>query len=53
MNMFCARRSTVRICPSGTTIHPMRQPVIEKYFEKELTTQTSSEISSADTARSP
>jgi hypothetical protein len=38
MNMFWASRSTVRTCASGTTIQPTRQPVIEKYLEKELMT---------------
>ena len=38
MKRFCTSRSMRRTCASGTTIQPMRQPVIEKYFEKELMT---------------
>ena len=38
MNMFWAIRSTTRTWASGTTIQPTRQPVIEKYLEKELIT---------------
>ena len=53
MNRFCASRSTVRTMSGGTTIQPIRQPVIPKYFEKLLTTTTSSVTSSALTARSP
>ena len=37
----------VRTRLGGTTIHPTRQPVIEKYFEKLLMTTTSSENCSA------
>ena len=36
-----------RTSRSGTTIQPMRHPVMEKYFEKLLMTTTSSECSSA------
>ena len=38
INRFCDRHSTDLTKDSGTTIHPKRQPVIEKYFEKELIT---------------
>ena len=38
MNMFCASRSIMRTWSAGTTIQPMRQPVIEKYLENELIT---------------
>jgi hypothetical protein len=38
MKRFCTSRSTRRTWASGTTIQPMRQPVIEKYLEKELMT---------------
>ena len=38
MKRFCTSRSTRRTCASGTTIQPIRQPVIEKYFENELMT---------------
>ena len=33
-----ASRSTASSNSSGTSSHPIRQPVIEKYFEKLLTT---------------
>ncbi len=42
MKKFCARHSTARSSAGGTTIQPSRQPVIEKYFEKLLTTMASS-----------
>ena len=42
MKKFCARHSTARSMSGGTTIQPIRQPVIEKYFEKLLTTIASS-----------
>jgi hypothetical protein len=38
MNRFCARRSTGRTRSSGSTSQPIRQPVIEEYFEKLFTT---------------
>ena len=38
MKRFCTSRSIRRTCASGTTIQPIRQPVIEKYFENELMT---------------
>ena len=38
MKKFCVSRSMRRTWLSGTTIQPMRQPVIEKYLEKELMT---------------
>lgn len=40
----------VRDTPGGTTIQPTRQPVMQKYLEKELMTVTSSLISTALTA---
>lgn len=33
--------------PRGQTSQPSRQPVIEKYFEKELTSTASREVSQA------
>ena len=53
MNRFWASRSTARRWLGGTTIQPTRQPVIEKYLEKLLMTNTSSVTSSADTAGRP
>ncbi len=38
MNRFCARHSTGRTSSSGSTVQPMRQPVMEKYLEKLLIT---------------
>ena len=38
MNMFCARHSTGRTRSSGSSNHPTRHPVIEKYLEKLFTT---------------
>ena len=38
MNRFCARHSTGRTRSSGSTSQPIRQPVMEKYFEKLFTT---------------
>ena len=38
MNRFCARRSIGCSRSGGTTSQPSRQPVIEKYLEKEFTT---------------
>src|SRR4051794_12954050 len=39
--------STARLSPSGTSIQPIRQPVIEKYLEKELNTTASRLVSQA------
>ncbi len=38
MNRFCARHSTGRTSSSGSTVQPIRQPVIEKYLLKLLIT---------------
>src|SRR5205814_9884894 len=48
MKRFCASFSTSRTIPDGTTIQPSRQPVIWKYLEKLLMTNTSSPDSTAD-----
>ena len=40
--------STGRRSCSGTSIQPIRQPVIEKYLENELNTTASREVSHAD-----
>ncbi len=48
MVKFPVSTSTARRSRSGTSIQPMRQPVIEKYFEKELKTTASREVSHAD-----
>ena len=40
--------STGRRSRSGTSIQPIRQPVIEKYFEKELKTTASREVAQAE-----
>ena len=40
--------STGRRSRSGTSIQPIRQPVIEKYFENELNTTASREVSHAE-----
>ena len=40
--------STGRRSRSGTSIQPIRQPVIEKYFENELNTTASREVSQAE-----
>jgi hypothetical protein len=45
----CPSRSIGRTSSCGTTSQPTRQPVIEKYFEKLLTTMASSDTSTADT----
>ncbi len=46
--------STARRSRSGTSIQPTRQPVIEKYFEKDPKTTASREVSHAERAsRSP
>src|SRR3954447_18099896 len=48
------RRSTARRSRSGTSSQPSRQPVIEKYLEKELTTIASREVAHAlDVAGAP
>lgn len=41
------RRSTARLSSRGTSIHPSRQPVIAKYFEKLFITTDSREVSHA------
>ena len=51
MYRFCCSRSTVATRCGGTTIQPSRQPVIEKYFEKLLTTTASVPNDSAVSAR--
>ena len=48
MKKFCVSRSIGRTRSGGTTSQPIRQPVIEKYFEKLLTTTALSETSTAD-----
>ena len=48
MKKFCARRSIGRTRSGGTISQPTRQPVIEKYFEKLLTTMAVSDTSTAD-----
>ena len=53
MNMLAASRSIVRTMSGGTTIQPIRQPVMLKYLEKLLMTTTSSVTSSALTQCSP
>ena len=45
------RTSTARRSRSGTSIQPIRHPVIEKYFENELKTIASREVSQALRAR--
>ncbi len=40
--------STGRRSRSGTSIQPIRQPVIEKYLEKEEKTTASREVSQAE-----
>ncbi len=42
--------STARRSRSGTSIQPIRQPVIEKYLENELNTIASREVSHAERA---
>ena len=49
MKKFWLSRSIGRTSSVGTTSQPTRQPVIEKYFEKLLTTMAWSETSTADT----
>src|SRR5260221_555630 len=40
MKRCCASFSNSRTCSSGSTTQPRRQPVMQKYFEKLLTTTT-------------
>src|SRR4029077_8517930 len=47
---FCCKRSTVRASAGGTTIHPIRHPVMQKYLENELTTMASGEKRAAVSA---
>jgi len=42
------RQSTARRSRGGTSSQPSRQPVIEKYFENELTTTASRDVSHAE-----
>jgi hypothetical protein len=42
------RQSAARRSRGGTSSQPSRHPVIEKYFEKELTTIASRELLHAD-----
>ena len=49
MKKFWLSRSIGRTRSVGTTSQPTRQPVMEKYFEKLLTTMAESETSTADT----
>ena len=44
------KRSIGRTRYSGTTIQPIRQPVMQKYFENELMTTTCSESRAAVSA---
>ncbi len=53
MYRFCWNRSTPAISSGGAVIQPRRQPVIEKYLEKLLTTTASGLMASALSARSP
>ena len=50
MKKFWVSRSIGRTSSGGTTSQPTRQPVIEKYFEKLLTTIACSETSTAEAA---
>ena len=43
MTKFWARRSKRVVSSSGSTAHPMRQPVIEKYLLNELMTMALSD----------
>ena len=47
---FCCSRSIGRTSEGGTTIQPIRQPVMQKYLEKELITTTRSERRAAVSA---
>ncbi len=47
MYRFCESFSKAAAVDGGTTSQPSRQPVMWKYFEKLLTTTTSSPSSSA------
>jgi len=49
MKKFWLSRSIGRTRSVGTISQPIRQPVMEKYFEKLLTTMAESETSTADT----
>ena len=40
---FCCSRSTARTSDGGTTIQPIRHPVMQKYLENELTMMASGE----------
>ncbi len=42
--MFEARRCRAGRSDSGTSIHPSRQPVIEKYFDTDPTTTDSLDV---------
>jgi hypothetical protein len=53
MYRFCCSRSTVSTSDSGTTIHPIRQPVIDQYFEKLLITTADGSWSSRRGAGPP
>ena len=50
---FVARLSTASKANSGTTIHPKRQPVMPKNFEKLPHTMASGSTASADSTRLP
>ena len=53
MKRFWARHSTARARSAGTSIQPRRQPVMEKYFEKLLTTMAVSSREAALTVSAP
>jgi hypothetical protein len=50
MARFCCRRSIGRTSVGGTIIQPMRQPVMQKYFENELMITTLGESFAAVSA---
>ncbi len=47
---FCCSRSTARTSAGGTTIQPIRHPVMQKYLENELMMMASDEMRAAVSA---